>query len=236
MLLACLCSSVSPCGQSCWPSCQLPPVEFWVAVPSSLHPPLAECIQISLSNIRSSYVKNKSKRTSKGEERGGMLHAEASAGALNRPRPQTLWWIWLLFLTPLLLLLLPSRLPKTPCTTKMGPAFWSESQSQTWSLISGGLALAPSPPALFLLMDLGGPANRDPCQPTPSVCEHTHTHTLTDNAKPPQSPTGKEGKKEGKKKCLQMCWKRLWIKVSSLTEITGAVSVVAAFIVSVLIS
>ncbi|KAK1890002.1 hypothetical protein KUDE01_014675, partial [Dissostichus eleginoides] len=59
-------------------------------------------------------------------------------------------------------------LPETPCTNKMGPAFWSESQSQTWSLISGVLALLLLP-ALFLLMDPGGPANRDPCQPTPSV-------------------------------------------------------------------
>lgn len=42
------------------------PVEFWVAVPSSLQSLLTECIQISLSNIRSSYVKNKSKQTSKG--------------------------------------------------------------------------------------------------------------------------------------------------------------------------
>lgn len=44
----------------------------WRAVlPSSLHLPLRECIQISLSNIRSSYVKNKSKQTSKGRDEEG---------------------------------------------------------------------------------------------------------------------------------------------------------------------
>lgn len=94
MLLACLCPLFPPVANRV----DLPvssPVEFWVAGGSAFlpPPPLTECIQISLSNIRSSYVKNKSKADFKGEGRRGMLHAEASASSLNRPSPQTLWWI-----------------------------------------------------------------------------------------------------------------------------------------------
>lgn len=48
-------------------------VEFWVAgsCGPTPPPPLIECIQISLSEIRSSYVKNKSKQTSKGSDEEG---------------------------------------------------------------------------------------------------------------------------------------------------------------------
>lgn len=51
-----------------------------------------------------------------------------------------------------------------------------------------------------------------------------------DNAKLPPNPTGKEGKELSRNvdKCAE---RRLRIKVSSLTEITGAVSVAAALIV-----
>ena len=61
----------------------------WQCLPS-LHPLLTECIQISLSNIRSSYVKNKSKQTSKGRNEEGCctqrLQPALSTGPVLRRR------------------------------------------------------------------------------------------------------------------------------------------------------
>uniref|UniRef100_A0AAV2KNZ7 Uncharacterized protein n=1 Tax=Knipowitschia caucasica TaxID=637954 RepID=A0AAV2KNZ7_KNICA len=60
------------------------------------------------------------------------------------------------------------------------------------------LGTAPSPPALFLLMDLGGPANHDPCQPTPSV----HAQTMDQHRK--EEKEGGKGEGEGRKNSGQM--------------------------------
>lgn len=137
MLLASLCSPFPPVANRV----DLPvssPVEFWVAVPSSLRPLLTECIQISLSNIRSSYVKNKSKQASKGRNEEGCctqrLRPTLSNGPVLRRCGGFDYCFYSSFSSS-------HWLPETPCTNKMGPAFWSKSQSQTWSLISGGLAL-----------------------------------------------------------------------------------------------
>lgn len=92
MLLDCLCPPFPPVANRV----DLPvssPMEFWVAVPSSLHPLLTECIQISLSNIRSSYVKNKSKRTSKGRNEEGCCTRRLQPALSTGPCPQTLCWI-----------------------------------------------------------------------------------------------------------------------------------------------
>lgn len=69
---------VWPACVPCFPLWQImltfllvPRVEFWVAMPSSLHPLLSKCRQISLSNIGSSYVWNKSNQTSKGRNKEG---------------------------------------------------------------------------------------------------------------------------------------------------------------------
>lgn len=87
MLLACLCPPFPPVANRVdLPVSSL--VEFWVAGPSPLHPLLTECIQISLSNIRSSYVKNKSRLTSKGRNEEGCctqrLQPALSAGPVLR--------------------------------------------------------------------------------------------------------------------------------------------------------
>lgn len=128
----------------------------------------------------------------------------------------SLWWIWLL-LPPLSPTSLPSASDLQPFGADPGPR-------PACSLIlgdeeGGNLALLLLLlPALFLLMDLGGPANHDPCQPTPSV----HAQTMVRDRK-------------GEKKLLDKCCESVWIKISSLAKITAA-SVAAAFFVPVLIS
>lgn len=105
MLLASLCSPFPPVANRV----DLPvssPVEFWVAVPSSPCPLLTECIQISLSNIRSSYVKNKSKQTSKGRNEEGCCSARRGFGQRSQTASSSDAAVDLIIVfTPLLLLL-----------------------------------------------------------------------------------------------------------------------------------